>query len=101
MLPSYDEYGGWPTSGEIDLVESRGEYNFDSVIILHTETTQNNFVSISLFLSFSHHSGFIATGNEILNDESGNHVGNGHMGSTLHWSPFFEGNRYYLTTESR
>ena len=30
MLPSYDEYGTWPTSGEIDLVESRGIYNFHS-----------------------------------------------------------------------
>nr|XP_022908360.1 beta-1,3-glucan-binding protein-like [Onthophagus taurus] len=24
LLPRYNEYGGWPTSGEIDLVESRG-----------------------------------------------------------------------------
>ena len=25
MLPTYYEYGGWPASGEIDIVESRGE----------------------------------------------------------------------------
>ena len=24
MLPSAEEYGGWPASGEIDIVESRG-----------------------------------------------------------------------------
>ena len=24
MLPQFEEYGGWPASGEIDLVESRG-----------------------------------------------------------------------------
>ena len=25
MLPMWEEYGGWPASGEIDLVESRGK----------------------------------------------------------------------------
>ena len=24
MMPMWEEYGGWPASGEIDLVESRG-----------------------------------------------------------------------------
>lgn len=24
MLPEYEEYGGWPVSGEIDIMESRG-----------------------------------------------------------------------------
>jgi beta-glucanase (GH16 family) len=24
MLPTHNEYGGWPTSGEIDIMESRG-----------------------------------------------------------------------------
>ena len=24
MLPKYNEYGQWPASGEIDIVESRG-----------------------------------------------------------------------------
>ena len=25
MMPMWEEYGGWPASGEIDLVESRGK----------------------------------------------------------------------------
>ena len=24
MLPTYNQYGGWPSSGEIDIMESRG-----------------------------------------------------------------------------
>ena len=27
MMPAYEEYGGWPTSGEIDIVEARGTKN--------------------------------------------------------------------------
>ncbi|KAK9736484.1 Glycosyl hydrolases family 16 [Popillia japonica] len=27
MMPRYNAYGGWPTSGEIDIVESRGNRN--------------------------------------------------------------------------
>ena len=40
-------------------------------------------------------------GNDVLNDEQGNHLSNGHMGSTLHWDPFFSANKYELTTASR
>jgi hypothetical protein len=60
MLPRYEEYGTWPASGEIDLIESRGT--------------------------------------EDLRDEEGNQRGNSHGGSTLHWGPFFEANKYELTT---
>ncbi|XP_050408378.1 beta-1,3-glucan-binding protein [Patella vulgata] len=28
MMPTYDAYGGWPTSGEIDIMESRGNVNY-------------------------------------------------------------------------
>ena len=28
MLPKYNAYGGWPASGEIDIVESRGNKNY-------------------------------------------------------------------------
>jgi beta-glucanase (GH16 family) len=28
MLPTYQSYGGWPASGEIDIVESRGNQNY-------------------------------------------------------------------------
>jgi beta-glucanase (GH16 family) len=59
LLPRFEEYGMWPTSGEIDLVESRG--NLD------------------------------------LRKEDGTQVGNTFGGQTLHWGPFFEGNRYPLT----
>lgn len=60
MLPANNQYGDWPASGEIDLIESRG--NLD------------------------------------LKDESGAQKGHTHGGTTLHWGPFFEANRYELTT---
>jgi len=63
MMPAYEEYGGWPTSGEIDIVEARG--NLD------------------------------------LADVNGNRLGNDHAASTLHWGPFFEGNRWWLTSGGR
>jgi len=28
LLPTYESYGGWPASGEIDVVESRGNVNY-------------------------------------------------------------------------
>lgn len=28
MLPRYNEYGGWPASGEIDIMESRGNEGY-------------------------------------------------------------------------
>ena len=28
MLPRYQEYGTWPASGEIDIMESRGNMNY-------------------------------------------------------------------------
>jgi hypothetical protein len=28
MMPKYEEYGGWPLSGEIDIVEVRGNRDF-------------------------------------------------------------------------
>jgi hypothetical protein len=28
MLPRYNPYGGWPASGEIDIMESRGNLNY-------------------------------------------------------------------------
>ena len=28
MLPRYNEYGQWPASGEIDIMESRGNVNY-------------------------------------------------------------------------
>ncbi len=63
MLPKNEAYGPWPASGEIDIMESRGNENLFSL------------------------------GNVSL--------GCDHMGSTLHWGPFFEGNRYDLTTVTR
>jgi beta-glucanase (GH16 family) len=32
LLPADNNYGGWPASGEIDIMESRGNQNYDSVI---------------------------------------------------------------------
>ena len=28
MLPKYNSYGNWPASGEIDIMESRGNANY-------------------------------------------------------------------------
>lgn len=28
MLPRYNQYGMWPASGEIDIMESRGNANY-------------------------------------------------------------------------
>uniref|UniRef100_A0A1I8ID15 GH16 domain-containing protein n=1 Tax=Macrostomum lignano TaxID=282301 RepID=A0A1I8ID15_9PLAT len=58
MLPTDWKYGGWPMSGEIDLVEIRGNTDF-------------------------------SCGNK--------HIGNKHMGSTLHWGPHPGQNRWDLT----
>jgi len=43
MLPQWEEYGGWPASGEIDLVESRGNLdlrNEDGVLMGHQHAGQ-------------------------------------------------------------
>nr|XP_002740978.1 PREDICTED: beta-1,3-glucan-binding protein-like [Saccoglossus kowalevskii] len=63
MLPQRNPYGGWPASGEIDLVESRGNVN--------------------------------------LTDPLGNSVGVDHMGSTMHWGPYYPHNAAPLTTTTR
>ena len=35
MLPENEEYTGWPTSGEIDIMESRGSVNNEVWGTLH------------------------------------------------------------------
>jgi beta-glucanase (GH16 family) len=57
LLPNDQEFGTWPASGEIDIMESRG------------------------------------------NDVSCSAGGNDHFGSTLHWGPSWDNNRYDLTTK--
>jgi beta-glucanase (GH16 family) len=56
MLPADNAYGTWPASGEIDIMESRG------------------------------------------NDASCSAGGNNAFGSTLHWGPQYDQDRYDLTT---
>ena len=34
MLPKWNEYGGWPASGEIDIVESRGTIFFIATYLM-------------------------------------------------------------------
>jgi beta-glucanase (GH16 family) len=58
MLPTYNEYGTWPASGEIDIMESRG----------------NSGAACS--------------------------IGSKSYGSTLHWGPSWDQNRYYMTNAS-
>ncbi|XP_019641561.1 PREDICTED: beta-1,3-glucan-binding protein-like [Branchiostoma belcheri] len=60
LLPMHNEFGGWPSSGEIDIMESRGNRN--------------------------------------LTDASGNSIGVDHMGSTLHWGPYWPYNAFDKTT---
>jgi hypothetical protein len=60
MLPENSEYGGWPASGEIDIIENIGNRNFKST--------------------------------------SGEMIGIQRMGSTMHWGPRWDQNRYYLTS---
>jgi hypothetical protein len=62
LLPETESYGLWPASGEIDIVESRG--NADLV-------------------------------------NGGESIGNDHMGTTLHWGPYFPVNGYMKTTASK
>jgi len=63
MLPEDWEYGGWPLSGEIDIIEIIGNRDF--------RTT------------------------------GGEHIGIEKMGSTLHWGPSWDQNRYWLTSLHR
>jgi beta-glucanase (GH16 family) len=59
MLPEDWVYGGWPVSGEIDIIESIGNRNFYT--------------------------------------SGGDMLGIQRMGSTLHWGPSWDQNRYWLT----
>ena len=48
MLPSYDEYGSWPTSEEIDLVESRGDIIFIQALF---STLKQRKINLALFFT--------------------------------------------------
>lgn len=39
MYPKTHTYGGWPRSGEIDIMESRGNRNYGSLGVDHMGTT--------------------------------------------------------------
>ena len=39
MLPQYHKYGGWPASGEIDIVESRGNDDYGGLGNHYAATT--------------------------------------------------------------
>ena len=39
MLPKYSKYGGWPRSGEIDIMESRGNRNYGHLSVKHMGST--------------------------------------------------------------
>jgi len=56
MLPKHNEFGNWPASGEIDIMESRGN-------------------------------------SAIYPAEGGNNA----FGSTLHWGPSWDQNKFSLT----
>ena len=60
MLPEWWVYGGWPRSGEIDIIE--------------------------------------AIGNRDYRTTGGEYIGIQKMGSTMHWGPAWDDNRWYLTS---
>lgn len=39
MLPRDNKYGGWPMSGEIDIMESRGNRKFGNLGVEHMGST--------------------------------------------------------------
>ena len=40
MVPDEEHYGGWPRSGEIDIMESRGEsYSRESAVIVSPQVS--------------------------------------------------------------
>jgi len=56
MLPTYDVYGGWPSSGEIDLMEhAPGTTGINNILSsLHTDSynfTENTQISETVFIS--------------------------------------------------
>ncbi|KAJ8916920.1 hypothetical protein NQ315_013391 [Exocentrus adspersus] len=59
MMPRYSVYSGWPASGEIDIMESRG--------------------------------------NKQLIGSSGVNIGAQQVGSTMHWGPNYNVNKFLLT----
>ncbi|XP_057667244.1 uncharacterized protein LOC130900563 [Diorhabda carinulata] len=59
LLPRWNQYSGWPSSGEIDIMESRG--------------------------------------NKKLVNTNGVNIGVQQVGSTLHWGPNYNYNKYSLT----
>lgn len=59
MMPRYNSYGKWPASGEIDLIEARGNKNYFNL--------------------------------------DGVNIGTQQVGSTLHWGPFTQLNRWPKT----
>lgn len=59
MLPRYQQYSSWPASGEIDIMECRG--------------------------------------NKLLFNSQGVNIGTQQVGSTLHWGPNYNYNRYSYT----
>jgi beta-glucanase (GH16 family) len=51
MMPKDNSYGGWPTSGEIDIMESRGNRGFVLDNGVHIGVEQVNIVfSLSLHI---------------------------------------------------
>ncbi|CAC5391818.1 unnamed protein product [Mytilus coruscus] len=77
MLPKDWHYGGWPRSGEIDLMEARCNSNVNCF---------DNDHEIGFSVCTLHFAYFFFAGNSKVNC-GGNDHGIGEVASTLHWGP--------------
>ncbi|XP_035660280.1 beta-1,3-glucan-binding protein-like [Branchiostoma floridae] len=93
LLPRDNVYGGWPASGEIDIMESRVFFS----CLTQSLWTRGMFCMHDSNSSFT----FAHTGNRNLYGSWGGSIGVDDMGSTLHWGPRWPYNGYHLTTNSK
>ena len=82
MLPEDWVYGGWPMSGEIDIVEIIGKLGLNEYHIHYFFITPQGNEDLKI----------VGTGED---------VGIQKMGATTHWGVWWDQNRWYLTTNHK
>ena len=87
MLPEEWVYGGWPRSGEIDIVETIGNYNYNIITTFAISGSPILYLNRIVFV-----------GNpDLISAADNSSIGVDKMGSTLHWGPVWNNNKYDLT----